>query len=217
MKRRDDIYERKEKIIEWIYANESKASICRKLNCKYETLEGFLKEWNISYKGNKSSKGIEDKGYKSALVYIENDKFISSSRLLKKLLKEGIKEKKCERCGLTEWLGEEIPLELHHKNGNHYDNRLENLQILCPNCHTFTENYCGKKNLYKESNGQNKILKSNRWEQIKNSNIDFSKFGWVSKLSKLWNIPVNSAGKYVKKNFPEFYKTCFIRNKGNAQ
>ncbi|HCW05920.1 MAG TPA: hypothetical protein DGG95_00985 [Cytophagales bacterium] len=38
-----------------------------------------------------------------------------------------------------------MPLELHHKNGNRYDNRLENLMLLCPNCHTLTENYRGKK------------------------------------------------------------------------
>jgi len=44
-------------------------------------------------------------------------------------------------CGLTEWLGEKIPIELHHINGDRNDNKLENLQILCPNCHTFTDNY----------------------------------------------------------------------------
>ena len=55
-----------------------------------------------------------------------------------------IKEYKCERCGRTEWEGFPIPLELHHLNGVHNDNRLENLQILCPNCHALTDNYSGK-------------------------------------------------------------------------
>lgn len=41
-------------------------------------------------------------------------------------------------------MGKPIPLELHHLNGIHTDNRLENLQILCPNCHAFTDNYSGK-------------------------------------------------------------------------
>lgn len=59
----------------------------------------------------------------------------SSHRLRLRLIKEGLKEPRCEHCGLDTWLNREIPLELHHINGNHSDNRLENLQILCPNCH----------------------------------------------------------------------------------
>lgn len=51
---------------------------------------------------------------------------------------------KCENCGLSEWLGELIPLEIHHKDGNHLNNLEDNLQLLCPNCHAQTENYRGK-------------------------------------------------------------------------
>ena len=47
-------------------------------------------------------------------------------------------------CNNTEWMGKPIPLELHHINGNKFDNRIENLQILCPNCHSFTDNYRAK-------------------------------------------------------------------------
>jgi predicted HNH restriction endonuclease len=45
------------------------------------------------------------------------------------------------RCELTEWLGQPIPLELHHVNGERTDHRLENLQLLCPNCHALTDTY----------------------------------------------------------------------------
>lgn len=69
----------------------------------------------------------------------------TSSKLSQRLLKEGVKERKCERCGRTEWEGEPIPIELHHINGDHYDHRIENLQFLCPNCHALTENYKRKK------------------------------------------------------------------------
>ena len=62
------------------------------------------------------------------------------------MVEEGIKERKCESCGLTEWKGEEIPLELHHIDGNHFNNDLDNLQLLCPNCHSFTDNFRGKRN-----------------------------------------------------------------------
>lgn len=47
---------------------------------------------------------------------------------------------------LTEWNGKPIPLELHHKDGNHYNNDLTNLEVLCPNCHAQTDN-CSCKNV----------------------------------------------------------------------
>jgi hypothetical protein len=56
-----------------------------------------------------------------------------------------LRGRKCECCGNTEWLGNPINLEIHHINGDRTDNRLENLQLLCPNCHSYTENYCRKK------------------------------------------------------------------------
>lgn len=51
---------------------------------------------------------------------------------------------KCESCGLSEWLEKPISLEVHHKDGDHLNNTLENLEILCPNCHSFTKNWRGK-------------------------------------------------------------------------
>lgn len=51
---------------------------------------------------------------------------------------------KCEQCGLTEWLNQPINLEIHHKNGDRSDNSLDNLILLCPNCHSYTETFCYK-------------------------------------------------------------------------
>lgn len=50
----------------------------------------------------------------------------------------------CARCKSTEWLGGEIPLETHHKDGNYKNNEEQNLELLCPNCHSITDNYRGK-------------------------------------------------------------------------
>ena len=62
----------------------------------------------------------------------------------KRLFSEKVKDEKCEVCGLTEWLGKKLSLEVDHKDGNRYNHNLNNLQILCPNCHSQTETYRGK-------------------------------------------------------------------------
>lgn len=62
-----------------------------------------------------------------------------------RLIAAGLKQERCERCGCREWRGLPIPLELHHVNGDRDDNRLENLELLCPNCHALTENHSGRR------------------------------------------------------------------------
>lgn len=60
------------------------------------------------------------------------------------LIRDGYKKHQCEVCERTEWRGLSIPITLHHINGDKHDNRLENLQILCGNCHMQTENFAAK-------------------------------------------------------------------------
>ena len=64
--------------------------------------------------------------------------------LKRRLLEAGLKENRCERCGITHWHGEPLSMQLHHKNGNGLDNRLENLELLCPNDHSLTDTYGGR-------------------------------------------------------------------------
>lgn len=78
---------------------------------------------------------------------IFSNKYSYNNRSLKnRLLKAGYKKYECEECGISKWLGKEIVLQLHHKDGNNKNNSLENLKLLCPNCHSLTENFCGNKN-----------------------------------------------------------------------
>ena len=95
---------------------------------------------NIIYAGNQGSKDIKvASNKKSALEFLLSN--ISNSKKRKRLIEEGIKENKCERCGLSEWMGQHIPLELHHIDFNHYNNDISNIQILCSNCHMQIHNY----------------------------------------------------------------------------
>lgn len=143
--RRTDILERKEDILKWIGEDLPNAEIARRLACKVDTLKSYYTKMGITYSGNQSGKGIKGsaKERKTAEELAKNP-LVSSHKLKLRILEDGIKEHKCECCGLTSWNGKPIPLELHHVNGVKDDLRIENLQILCPNCHAFTDNYRGK-------------------------------------------------------------------------
>lgn len=69
---------------------------------------------------------------------------MSSHRLKIRLINNKQKQHKCEFCNRKKWNNKPIPIELHHINGNHKDNRIENLLIVCPNCHAQTDNYKSK-------------------------------------------------------------------------
>ena len=95
--------------------------------------------WNKGMKGLYSS-------IKTSLeeILIENSIY-SSSKLKPRLIKAGLMKEECLSCGLgNTWNGKSIVLQLDHINGNCADNRLENLRILCPNCHSQTRTYCRK-------------------------------------------------------------------------
>ena len=81
---------------------------------------------------------------KPVAYYLENTTAISSHHLKERLLSEGLLPAVCSCCHLEAWQSQPIPLELHHRNGIHTDNHLENLCLLCPNCHALTPNYRGK-------------------------------------------------------------------------
>lgn len=74
-----------------------------------------------------------------------NELIIISRRALKTWIEKlNLLPCKCNKCGLDKWLEEKIPLELNHINGKGHDNRKNNLEFLCPNCHALTDTYRGK-------------------------------------------------------------------------
>ena len=109
----------------------------------------------------------------------------NSSKLLKRLVKEGYKEYKCEKCGINEWMGQPISLQLHHKDGNHCNNLINNLCFLCPNCHSQTDNYSGKSSRNKD----------NKKNEIKNINVHNIPISRIELKQKIRTIPFTTIGK----------------------
>lgn len=157
---RKDILDKTDDILALIQANKPLCAIAKYLGCKQETLVKYLKILGIDYKGCQGKKTNDQiVGYVPAAKYLTYGSKIPSSRLKEKLFKDGYKEKRCEQCGITSWLDKEAPLELHHIDGDKLNNRLDNLQILCPNCHAFTDNFCSKNSkLYKQHKEQHARL-----------------------------------------------------------
>ena len=96
--------------------------------------------WNVGLQF-KPKKSISDED-----IFVKDSNYKCSWRLRERYKRlTGITL--CENCGLGKWQGQDIPLEIHHINGNNTDNRIENLQLLCPNCHALTDNYRGRAQL----------------------------------------------------------------------
>ena len=113
----------------------------------YQTVHKQCKQLNLDishFKGQASNKNRKFGPKRNIQEYLTNKHPIQSYKLKKRLLEEDFFKYKCYGCQLTEWLNKPIPLELEHINGNHLDNSLDNLTLLCPNCHAATSTYRGK-------------------------------------------------------------------------
>ena len=146
-----------EQLNEIIITCDTFSEVCRKLSIpvfsgNIKTLKNKCNKNNIDYSHFKGRGWSKDKVIHNTIkiplftILVENSNYLGTSRIKKRLIKEGLKEDKCEICGISEWQGKPLSLQLHHINGVNNDHRIENLQILCPNCHTQTDNY-GSKNI----------------------------------------------------------------------
>jgi hypothetical protein len=113
----------------------------------YQSFHKFIKQYNIDtshFTGQAHLAGKIIGPKRPVEDYLSNSFAIGSDALRRRLLKEKLFEYKCYSCGLSEWLNQPIPLELEHIDGNHANNLLENLTLLCPNCHAQTPTYRGR-------------------------------------------------------------------------
>lgn len=123
----------------------SMASACASLRMNKNTFISHAKRIGC-YKTNMSGRGIKKKMPLTPLEDILKGKYpeYHTYKLKLRLFENKIKSKKCEVCHKRKWLNKPIPLELHHKDGDSTNHKLNNLQILCPNCHSFTDTYRAK-------------------------------------------------------------------------
>lgn len=149
------------------------------------------------------------------LVNNQKLKFRITGDVLKRHLIKTGREYKCEDCGLNKWKEKHISLHLDHINGDWKDNRPENLRFLCPNCHSQTESYCGKKNRVPPklcdcgktiSNKSNNCVKCSARLRKPSEKIppkeELESLVWTIpsiEIAKKYNVSDRSIGKWCKK------------------
>lgn len=137
--------------VEVVAASESIAEVLRRLegpitSASYKRVNRRISELDLD------TSHFRGQGYSLGRSYPERWKSIehllgtntNSTKLRLCLLRSGIRAHRCERCDLSEWNGQPIPLELDHIDGDRAHNELANLRLLCPNCHALTPTYRGR-------------------------------------------------------------------------
>ncbi len=151
------------------WSEERVASAVKKANCWYECLALLgIPKAGCNYrtlKGKVASYGLDTSHFNYDYAHIHNGKhykrqisnrpdseiFCENARIkVDNLKKEYIRrvmngDARCENCGIREWNGKALTFQIHHIDGNHSNHTISNLILLCPNCHSQTENYSNKK------------------------------------------------------------------------
>lgn len=142
----------KENFVKVCNESPTVAEACRRLNMKYKTVRFYAKELGC-FCPNSGGRGTNKPKKVGKGKYDLNDIFnglyptYSTNKLKHRMIDECVIEDKCAICGWNKKRNPEdkyTPCELHHINGDEFDHRIENLILLCPNCHSLTDNHRGR-------------------------------------------------------------------------
>lgn len=120
----------------------------------FTTLKKYAKLYNLELPSTDYSERLEKlvklNTYSNEKVFTKNSTYTNGQKIKKRLLDMGWKDE-CAICGVgSEWNGKPLTLQLEHKDGDHSNNEISNLEILCPNCHSQTDTHSGKNKKIKE-------------------------------------------------------------------
>lgn len=215
--------------------NYNYATVLQKLNLStssgnYKVLKRFINENKLSVDHFLNRKETALKLFKDGKLNktpveeaFAKDSTYARYALKRRIIQEDLIVYECSFCkNKGEWMGNKISLILDHINGVRNDNRLINLRFVCPNCNAALPTHCrGQKGLEVKRDKRKDYLERVKKEyedsqvdsinRVINSNIDFSKLGWVEKTSKIINLPSQKTGKWVKRFLPNIYEKAYIR------
>lgn len=175
IKRYYDELEEEKKICDIIKSSNNLNCVCaalgkRATNNNYSKLRKIIKKYNIDTSHFKYSGCTGAKKKRTKDDYFVKDSKIATSIIKEKLFEFNLKPRKCEKCGRTKWVIDDvdypIPLQVHHIDGDRSNNELSNLMILCPNCHTFTDNYCGKNHKKSTQDKSDEFYHTNKRKEV---------------------------------------------------
>ena len=129
-------------------------------------------------------------------IKFEKTKIPYKGGVLKKELIQ-LRGHQCENCGLTEWQNQPIPLEAHHIDGDKCNNMLENLLLLCPNCHSLTSNYGSKNNKHKEISDEELLIALQNQSSIRQALFSLGMSDAGANYKRARNLILNNPEKNI--------------------
>ena len=174
----------------------------------YRTFHAYTRLYNTDtshFLGKSHLKGKKRNLTKVALdLLLVKDSLYSSKNLKQRLVDDGYLKYNCDLCSISEWKEQPISLHLDHINGDKFDNTLENLRLLCPNCHSQTDTYCGKnikpgkRDLYIDCTCGRKMFYKSRICKLCSDTGRKSKIDWPSNTILLKHLETKSYLKLAK-------------------